>query len=260
MHSAASSFLSPRFCHSSSSWPHSARNVLIFPHVTVTSQEDGAEFRRRHRIRHARGLRSRKSHNTAEQTSRFTGQLSRDSKDDFQQRRNSRIVESSRDLAVPSHVTVIQSPSNQFVKTILQLRKSSSARSKLQRALLVGETPLRELCLYHEKRQTTRDRFLPLLEFLLLPEGSAGDELLVRSAQRTLNLSETAFLRACGLETFDPGRAAAAVLRYPPTFVDFVNGDGRSLEQWSSQGTHILALEGVQVTPSAICMSFGRNA
>ena len=135
---------------------------------------------------------------------------------------------------------------------------------------------LRELCThFHSQanqeiqpplqpsRTDSTDIFKPSaslpLEYLLLPEGSPlPDALLSRSAQRIVYLSEAAFLKASGLEAFDPARSAAAVVLLPPGFTDVTaqgwEGDGAAkerrrkiLRKWAAAGTHILALEAVQV-------------
>ena len=111
----------------------------------------------------------------------------------------------------------------------------------------------------HDSTQVLKPSASFPLEYLLLPEGSPPpDALLSRSAQRIIYLSEAAFLKASGIETFDPARAAAAVVLLPHGFTDLTAGDWegegagkesrrKALRKWAAGGTHILALEAVQV-------------
>lgn len=146
------------------------------------------------------------------------------------------------ELAIPSHVDAISSPSNLFVKQVVKLRQSSSYRRATGKVVVVGATPLVEI--------TRASSHQPAIDtLLLLPDNAIPSERaqaehdeLRAGARRTVLVSPALMKKVAGMECAE-SVTAAALLPLPMQQPEHLF---RGPLQQRQQPRRVLALEGVQ--------------
>ncbi|KAK7317650.1 hypothetical protein RJT34_02062 [Clitoria ternatea] len=135
---------------------------------------------------------------------------------------------------------VITSPSNPFVKHCLKLRNNSSYRRSHGSALLVGSTPIREICRSQESLQDGS----VLIDCLILPDKAEIPDGLDKSAASIVRVSSTVMGKLSGLQSID-SIDAIALMKIPSSFCN-VDDDQKNCQKWFSSAHRILVLDGIQ--------------
>lgn len=149
---------------------------------------------------------------------------------------------SVKTLPLPSHVKTITSTSNPFVKHCLKLRQSSSYRHSHGSVLLVGSTPIRELCRFQNKIEDG----LTAIECLLLLDNTNVPEYLNNQSIRYVNVSSLVMKKLSGLQSTD-SIDMVALIRIPSTFHSIGSHvKGGDCHKWFPSPYRILVLDGVQ--------------
>ncbi|KAJ0982856.1 hypothetical protein J5N97_011111 [Dioscorea zingiberensis] len=137
---------------------------------------------------------------------------------------------------------VISSPSNPFVKHCVKLRLSSSYRRSSRSAIVVGLTPILEICRFRELEEWG----FSLVDCLLLLDGCEIPDGFRDSSARILRVSAHVMKKVSGLQSAD-SIEAVALIKFPSSFLD-LNGDQEeaSCGAWFPSPQRILALDGIQ--------------
>ncbi|XP_031107800.1 uncharacterized protein LOC116012407 [Ipomoea triloba] len=153
---------------------------------------------------------------------------------------NSKVLQNT--IALPHHVTAISSTSNPFVKHCLKLRSSSSYRHSHGLVLVVGTTPIREICKFQETMAETPIKIECLL---VLDDTQIPEELDIRSA-RVVHVSSIVMKKLSGVQSIDSIQMIA-LFRIPSTFHS-VGDDFREddCSRWFPSANRILVLDGIQ--------------
>ncbi|XP_057984482.1 uncharacterized protein LOC131169304 isoform X1 [Hevea brasiliensis] len=146
-------------------------------------------------------------------------------------------------FTLPAHVKSITSTSNPFVKHCVKLRHSSSYRHFHGSALVVGTTPIREICEFQKssEERTVEMECLILLDKAKIPEG-------FNNSTRTLRVSALVMKKLSQLQSTE-SIEAIALMRFPTSY--FVVGNHQKdadCRKWFPAPHRILVLEGIQVT------------
>ncbi|KAE8650203.1 uncharacterized protein LOC101218901 isoform X2 [Cucumis sativus] len=145
-------------------------------------------------------------------------------------------------IPLPSHVKAITSISNPFVKHCVKLRFSSSYRHFHGSVVVVGATPIREICKFQESLHgvTCTLECLLLLDEVEVPEG------LVNLTVRIVRVSSAVMKKLSGLQSTE-SIDAIALMRIPPSFCS-VDGNEKEVDfkRWFPSPHRILVLEGIQ--------------
>ncbi|CAI9111416.1 OLC1v1011637C1 [Oldenlandia corymbosa var. corymbosa] len=143
---------------------------------------------------------------------------------------------------LPSHVKTITSTSNPFVKHCVKLRESSSYRHSHGSVLLVGSTPIRELCSFEGN---DRDQSATI-ECLLVLDTTQVSEDLSNHTIRRVTVSPVVMKKLCGLQSTD-SIEMAALIRIPSRFHKLdSNSKAKDLHKWFPVHHRILVLDGIQ--------------
>ncbi|EEF29995.1 RNA binding protein, putative [Ricinus communis] len=143
---------------------------------------------------------------------------------------------------LPTHIKSITSTSNPFIKHCVKLRQSSPYRHAHGSALVVGTTPIREICKFQKslKEETVE------MECLILPDKAKVPEGLDSSSTRTLRVSALVMKRLSQLQSTE-SIEAIALMKFPTSY--FVVGDHQKdadFRKWFPSPHRILVLEGIQ--------------
>ncbi|KAJ9171108.1 hypothetical protein P3X46_019156 [Hevea brasiliensis] len=144
-------------------------------------------------------------------------------------------------FTLPAHVKSITSTSNPFVKHCVKLRHSSSYRHFHGSALVVGTTPIREICEFQKssEERTVEMECLILLDKAKIPEG-------FNNSTRTLRVSALVMKKLSQLQSTE-SIEAIALMRFPTSY--FVVGNHQKdadCRKWFPAPHRILVLEGIQ--------------
>nr|GMC67542.1 uncharacterized tRNA/rRNA methyltransferase YsgA [Ipomoea batatas] len=153
---------------------------------------------------------------------------------------NSKVLQNT--IALPHHVTAISSTSNPFVKHCLKLRSSSSYRHSHGLVLVVGTTPIREICKFQETMSETPIK----IECLLVLDDTRIPEELDIHSTRVVHVSSTVMKKLSGVQSID-SIEMIALFRIPSTFHS-VGDDFREddCSRWFPSANRILVLDGIQ--------------
>ncbi|CAJ1940299.1 unnamed protein product [Sphenostylis stenocarpa] len=135
---------------------------------------------------------------------------------------------------------LITSASNPFVKHCLKLRNSSSYRRTQASALVVGATPIREICRFRELLQ---DESISM-DCLILPDKAEIPDGLDKSTASIVRVSSVVMRKLSGLQTTD-SLDAIALMKIPASFFN-VDGDQKNYKKWFRSVHRILVLDGIQ--------------
>ncbi|XP_022991844.1 uncharacterized protein LOC111488367 [Cucurbita maxima] len=145
-------------------------------------------------------------------------------------------------ISLPSHVKAITSTSNPFVKHCVKLRFSSSYRHFHGSVLVVGATPIREICKFQE---SLRGISCTLACLLLLDEVEVPEELVDVSV-RIVRVSPTVMKKLSGMQSIE-SIDAIALMRIPDSFCS-LDGNLKQAHSktWFPSPHRILVLDGIQ--------------
>ncbi|KAK7361105.1 hypothetical protein VNO77_03141 [Canavalia gladiata] len=135
---------------------------------------------------------------------------------------------------------LISSTSNPFVKHCLKLRNSSSYRRSHGSALLVGATPIREICRFRESFQDES----VIMDCLILPDKTEIPDGLDEFAASIVRVSSIVMRKLSGLQSTD-SIDAIALMKIPARFFN-VDDDQKNCQKWFPYAHRILVLDGIQ--------------
>ncbi|KAK7386705.1 hypothetical protein VNO78_27040 [Psophocarpus tetragonolobus] len=135
---------------------------------------------------------------------------------------------------------LITSVSNPFVKHCLKLRNSSSYRRSYASAIVVGATPIREICRFRESLQDGS----VLMDCLILPDKADIPDGLDKSTASIVRASSVVMRKLSGLQTTD-SLDAIALIKIPASFSN-VDCDQKNFQKLFPSAHRILVLDGIQ--------------
>ncbi|XP_029124819.1 uncharacterized protein LOC109819083 isoform X1 [Cajanus cajan] len=135
---------------------------------------------------------------------------------------------------------LITSASNPFVKHCLKLRNCSSYRRSHASALVVGATPIREICRFRESLQDGS----VLMDCLVLPDKAEIPDGLDKCTASIVRVSSVVMKKLSGLQTTD-SLDAIALMKIPASFFN-VDSDQKNWQKWFPTAHRILVLDGIQ--------------
>ncbi|WOG84466.1 hypothetical protein DCAR_0103649 [Daucus carota subsp. sativus] len=143
---------------------------------------------------------------------------------------------------LPKHVKLITSPSNPFVKHCLKLRQNSSYRHLHASVLVVGSTPIREICLFQKSLQ---ERPTAIDCVLILDKADVSVEL-EDYGTRIIRVSSTVMRKLSGMQSTE-SIEAIALMRIPSTFHSAdENLNVENFLSWFPSPHRVLVLDGIQ--------------
>ncbi|XP_028245453.1 uncharacterized protein LOC114423045 isoform X1 [Glycine soja] len=134
----------------------------------------------------------------------------------------------------------ITSVSNPFVKHCLKLRNSSSYRRSHASAIVVGATPIREICRFRESIQDGS----VLMDCLILPDKADIPDGLDKSTASVVRVSSVVMRKLSGLQTTE-SLDAIALMKIPASFFS-VDDHQKNCLKWFPSVHRILVLDGIQ--------------
>ncbi|RAL43922.1 hypothetical protein DM860_014058 [Cuscuta australis] len=145
-------------------------------------------------------------------------------------------------ITLPHHVTSISSTSNPFVKHCYKLLTGSSYRLLHGVVVVVGSTPIREICRFQEK---VLGRHIKIECLLVLDDTQIAEEIAFCSA-RVVCVNSTVMKKLSGVQSIDSIRMIA-LFRIPSSFCN-VGDDCRKEDcsTWFPFAHRILVLDGIQ--------------
>ncbi|XP_050388069.1 uncharacterized protein LOC126805023 [Argentina anserina] len=145
-------------------------------------------------------------------------------------------------LPLPSHVKFITSTSNPFVKHCNKLRQSSSYRHTHGSVLVVGATPIREICEFQKSLQEKT----VMMDCLLLPDNCEVPEWTDELSVRVVEVCSAVMKKLSGMQSTE-SIEAMALMRMPTSFLD-INADENeaTCRAWFPSSHRVLVLDGVQ--------------
>ncbi|XP_030548516.1 uncharacterized tRNA/rRNA methyltransferase slr1673 [Rhodamnia argentea] len=142
---------------------------------------------------------------------------------------------------VPNNVELLTSTSNPFVKHCVKLRQSSSYRHSHSSALVVGTTPIREICNFQSLKNKTA-----IIDCLLLLDKAQIPDDLEEHSVRLVRVSSLIMEKLSGVESAE-SIEAVALMRMPSTFYNVNHeADDRDCRRWFASPYRILVLDGIQ--------------
>ncbi|KAG8383627.1 hypothetical protein BUALT_Bualt04G0033700 [Buddleja alternifolia] len=148
---------------------------------------------------------------------------------------------SKKTIPLPPNVKSITSTSNPFVKHCVKLRQSSSYRHLNGSVLVVGPTPVREICKFHE---TLSDR--PVIECLFVLENCDIPEEIGDNSAHIVRVNSEVIKKISGVQSVDSVEVIALV-RIPSTFHIVSNSPlDEDCSTLFSFPHRILVLDGIQ--------------
>ncbi|ESQ53278.1 hypothetical protein EUTSA_v10025567mg [Eutrema salsugineum] len=147
-------------------------------------------------------------------------------------------------VSLPSHVNSITSTSNPFIKHCLKLRQSSSYRHAHGSVLVVGDIPIREVCMFQANKQgiTTDIDCLFLHEEAQIPQG------LERLSVRIVRVSSLVMKKLSGVQSTESVEAIA-LMRIPYSFIDLEDDEDiitTDCNKWFPSAHRVLVLDRIQ--------------
>ncbi|KAB2597540.1 RNA methyltransferase-like protein 1B [Pyrus ussuriensis x Pyrus communis] len=145
-------------------------------------------------------------------------------------------------LPLPSHVTSITSTSNPFVKHCHKLRHSSSYRHSHGSALVVGATPIREICRFQKSSQEKT----VIIDCLLLLDKAEVPEWINEFSLRIVQVSSVVMKKLSGMQSTE-SIEAIALMRIPTSFSD-IDAEQKEVncKTWFPSPHRVVVLDGVQ--------------
>ncbi|KAI5419340.1 hypothetical protein KIW84_043486 [Lathyrus oleraceus] len=135
---------------------------------------------------------------------------------------------------------LITSASNPFVKHCLKLRNNSSYRHSHGSVILVGATPIREICRFQESAQDKNVN----MDCLILPEKAEIPDGLDESTDSIVRVSSIVMRKISGLQSTD-SIDAIGLMKIPASFLNL--DDNKShCQKWFPSAHRILVLDGIQ--------------
>ncbi|KAK6923854.1 tRNA/rRNA methyltransferase, SpoU type [Dillenia turbinata] len=145
-------------------------------------------------------------------------------------------------ITLPSHVNLITSPSNPFVKHCLKLRQSSSYRRSHASALVVGSTPIREISDLEKSKHERHIR----MDYIFLLDKAEVPEWIESLSVRIVNVSSMVMRKLSGVQSTE-SIEAIALMRIPSTFHHLNdNLQEPDCEMWFPSARRMLVLDGIQ--------------
>ncbi|XP_059641658.1 uncharacterized protein LOC132283676 isoform X2 [Cornus florida] len=145
-------------------------------------------------------------------------------------------------IPLPSHLKSITSTSNPFVKHCLKLRHSSSYRHSHASALVVGTTPIREICRFQGSMQERR----AVIDCLLLLDKAEIPEGLNDLPVRLVRVSAMVMKKLSGMQSTE-SIEAIALMRIPSSFRSLDdNQQDTDCRRWFPSPRRTLVLDGIQ--------------
>ncbi|KAJ6840040.1 spoU rRNA Methylase family protein [Iris pallida] len=136
----------------------------------------------------------------------------------------------------------ITSTSNPLVKHCVKLRQSSSYRRSQSSALVVGLTPIMEICQYQDFKVDEP----PMVDCLLLLDGTEIPEVFNDSYSSVVHVSPNVMKKLSGMQSVE-STEGIAILRLPSSFYDMnVNQEEGVYGNWFPSPHRILVLDGIQ--------------
>ncbi|XP_061368357.1 uncharacterized protein LOC133311343 [Gastrolobium bilobum] len=157
-----------------------------------------------------------------------------------QQKSHPQEQRTSHDVTGDGKSKLITSASNPFVKHCVKLRNSSSYRRSHGSALLVGATPIREICRFQESLQDES----VIMDCLILPDKVEIPYELDKYTASIVRVSSIVMRKLSGLESSD-SIDAIALVKIPARFFN-VDGDKKNCLEWFPFVHRILVLDGIQ--------------
>ncbi|KAL9160718.1 hypothetical protein ABFS82_08G218800 [Erythranthe guttata] len=121
-------------------------------------------------------------------------------------------IASKKTITLPPNATTITSTSNPFVKHCVKIRQSSSYRHFYGYVLVVGATPIREICSFHK---AVSDR--PIIECLFVLDNYFIPEEIDDNDVRVIHVNLEVIKKLSGVQSVDSVEVIALV-RIPSTF------------------------------------------
>ncbi|KAL7104273.1 hypothetical protein ACP275_08G233900 [Erythranthe tilingii] len=121
-------------------------------------------------------------------------------------------IASKKTIVLPPNATAITSTSNPFVKHCVKIRQSSSYRHFHGFVLVVGATPIREICSFHK---AVSDR--PIIECLFVLDNYFIPEEIDGNDVRVIHVNSEVIKKLSGVQSVDSVEVIALV-RIPSTF------------------------------------------
>ncbi|XP_020598465.1 uncharacterized protein LOC110038048, partial [Phalaenopsis equestris] len=138
--------------------------------------------------------------------------------------------------------TSLSSPSNPFVKHCVKLRLSSSYRRSCGSALVVGLTPIMEVCRFRE----LNNEELSSIECLLLLDGFESPELFNLPSTSIVHVSSHVMKKLSGVQSVD-STEAVAIMKIPRSFYDMTGEYKKEIyPNWFPLPNRMLVLDGIQ--------------
>ncbi|EYU30920.1 hypothetical protein MIMGU_mgv1a010272mg [Erythranthe guttata] len=125
---------------------------------------------------------------------------------------NKNKIASKKTITLPPNATTITSTSNPFVKHCVKIRQSSSYRHFYGYVLVVGATPIREICSFHK---AVSDR--PIIECLFVLDNYFIPEEIDDNDVRVIHVNLEVIKKLSGVQSVDSVEVIALV-RIPSTF------------------------------------------
>ncbi|KAK8942459.1 hypothetical protein KSP39_PZI008810 [Platanthera zijinensis] len=136
----------------------------------------------------------------------------------------------------------LSSPSNPFVKHCVKLRLSSSYRRSQGSALVVGLTPIMEVCRFWQLNSGE----LSNIECLLLLDGMEIPEMLNLPSISIVHVSPHVIKKLSGVQSVD-STEAVALIKIPRSFYDMLGEHKEEIyPSWFPLPNRLLVLDGIQ--------------
>ncbi|RZS19068.1 hypothetical protein BHM03_00051417, partial [Ensete ventricosum] len=141
-------------------------------------------------------------------------------------------------LRWPARIT---SASNPFVKHCVKLRLSSSYRLSCGSALVVGLTPILEICRFQQLKGDDDS----VVDCLLMLDGADTLRGLNHLSAPVVHVSPIVMKKVSGMQSID-SIEAIALMRLPGTFLNLEEND-EICQRWFPSSHRLLVLDGIQV-------------
>ncbi|KAF3333022.1 rRNA methyltransferase 3B [Carex littledalei] len=136
----------------------------------------------------------------------------------------------------------ITSVSNPLVKHCVKLRLSSSYRRSNGSVLIVGLTPILEIC----KFQREENQSFYIIEQLLVLEGTSIPVELYNISVNVVHVSANVLKKISGMQSID-STEVIAIMKMPRTFCDLeMNGSDTMFHSLLPSPSRLLVLDGIQ--------------
>ncbi|KAJ3674659.1 hypothetical protein LUZ60_005275 [Juncus effusus] len=140
--------------------------------------------------------------------------------------------------------TKITSVSNPLVKHCVKLRLSSSYRRSTDSVLIVGLTPILEICKFEREKNCS----VPSIDQLIILEGTEASDELRNLSDSIVEVSPNVMKKISGMQSVDSTQAIA-VTKKPNSFCELIennNGHDDLICKLLPSPNRILVLDGIQ--------------